>query len=218
MVLDEASRRASDRLVIGRLMVRPRLRGRRAPPWTRSRLAGGRLRNQGRWPGCGPGDGKDRAVGRPFPPILVEASAPGLEPRALTQQSVSEWRSIVEVAAFGLPLLGLAAVAGATLGGPFDLGGGPLEAGPDLVGLDLGDRPLVTLGGFPAALAQPAGDHDPVTLCEGVGQVLGLPAPHVDLEEAGVAVAPLAVLLDPLGHRDPQVGHGDAVLGEADLG
>src|SRR5918996_6347976 len=91
MVLDEASRRASDRLVIGRLMVRPRLRGRRAPPWTRSRLAGGRLRNQGRWPGCGPGDGKDRAVGRPFPPILVKASAPGLEPRALTQQSVSEW-------------------------------------------------------------------------------------------------------------------------------
>src|SRR4030095_8101885 len=40
----------------------------------------------------------------------------------------------------------------------------------------------------------------------------------VDLEEAGVAVAPLAVLLDPLGDRDAQVGHGDAGVGEADLG
>jgi hypothetical protein len=38
------------------------------------------------------------------------------------------------------------------------------------------------------------------------------------LEEAGVAVAPLAVLLDALGHGDPEVGDGDAVVGEADLG
>jgi hypothetical protein len=42
-------------------------------------------------------------------------------------------------------------------------------------------------------LAQPAGDHDPVALGEGVGQVFGLAAPDVDLEERGVAVAPLAV-------------------------
>jgi hypothetical protein len=48
--------------------------------------------------------------------------------------------------------------------------------------------------------------------------VLGLPAPDVDLEERGVAVAPLAVLLDPLGHRDPQVGDGDAARGEAEIG
>jgi hypothetical protein len=48
--------------------------------------------------------------------------------------------------------------------------------------------------------------------------VLGLPAPDVDLEEAGVAVAPLAVLLDPLGDGDAQVGHGDAGVGEAKLG
>jgi hypothetical protein len=57
-----------------------------------------------------------------------------------------------------------------------------------------------------------------VALAQGLGQVLGLAAPHVDLEEAGVAVAPLAVLLDPLGHGHPEVGDGDAVLGEADLG
>jgi hypothetical protein len=47
--------------------------------------------------------------------------------------------------------------------------------------------------------------------------MLGLAAPDVDLEEAGVAVAPLAVLLDPLGNRDPQVGHGDAARGEAEF-
>jgi hypothetical protein len=35
--------------------------------------------------------------------------------------------------------------------------------------------------------------------------VLGLAPPHVDLEEAGLAVAPLAVLLDPLGDGDPEV-------------
>jgi hypothetical protein len=48
--------------------------------------------------------------------------------------------------------------------------------------------------------------------------VLGLAAPDIDLEEAGVAVAPLAVLLDALGHGDAQVGHGDAARGEAELG
>jgi hypothetical protein len=51
-----------------------------------------------------------------------------------------------------------------------------------------------------------------------VGQVLGLAAPHIHLEEAGVAVAPLAVLLDPLGHGDPQVCDGDAGVGEAEFG
>jgi hypothetical protein len=48
--------------------------------------------------------------------------------------------------------------------------------------------------------------------------VLGLPAPHVDSQEGGVAVAPFAVLLDALGDRDAQVGDGDAVVGEAELG
>jgi hypothetical protein len=48
--------------------------------------------------------------------------------------------------------------------------------------------------------------------------VLGLAAPHVDLEEAGLAVAPLAILLDPLGDGHAQVGHWDAGVGEAELG
>src|SRR5919109_5186955 len=98
-------------------------------------------------------------------------------------EQCSEWRGLVEVAAaFGLPLAALAPVTGGAFAGPFDLGGGELQAGPDLVGLDLGDRPLVALGGLPAALAQPPGDHHPVALTEGVGQVLGLATPDIHLE------------------------------------
>jgi hypothetical protein len=70
----------------------------------------------------------------------------------------------------------------------------PLQRGPDLVGLQLGHRPLVALGGLPAALPQSAGDDDPVALGQGVGQVLGLPAPHADLQERGVAIASPSVL------------------------
>ena len=40
------------------------------------------------------------------------------------------------------------------------------------------------------------GDHDPVALGEGVGQVLGLPEPDIHAQVGGVAVAPLLVLLD----------------------
>src|SRR5215216_4836478 len=49
-------------------------------------------------------------------------------------------------------------------------------------------------------------------------KLLGLAAPHIHLEEGGVGVAPLAVLLDALGHGHAQVGDGDAGVGEADLG
>jgi hypothetical protein len=103
---------------------------------------------------------------------------------ASNRKCCSERRLVVEVAAaFGLPLPALSPVAVAALPRAFDLCGGPLERGADLVGLDLGDRPLVALGGLPAALAEPAGDHDPVALGKRVGQVLGLTAPHVDLEK-----------------------------------
>jgi hypothetical protein len=65
----------------------------------------------------------------------------------------SERRLVVEVAAaFSLPLPPLAAVAGGAFLGAFDLGGGELEAGPDLIGLDLGHRPLLPLRGLPGAL------------------------------------------------------------------
>ena len=90
-----------------------------------------------------------------------------------------ERRGVVEVAtAFGLPLSALAAVAVAPFAGALDLGGGPLEGGADLIGLQLSHRPLVALGGLPTPLAQPPGDHHPIPLGEGLGQVLGLAAPH----------------------------------------
>jgi hypothetical protein len=53
---------------------------------------------------------------------------------------------------------------------------------------------------------------------KGVGEVLGLAAPHVDLEERGIAVAPLAILLDALGDGHAQVGDRGAGVGEPQLG
>jgi hypothetical protein len=41
---------------------------------------------------------------------------------------------------------GVSPFAVVALAGAFDLGGGPLEGGADLVGLDLSDRALVALG------------------------------------------------------------------------
>jgi hypothetical protein len=50
---------------------------------------------------------------------------------------------LVEVAApFGQPLPALSAFAVAALADPLGLGRGPLQVGPDLISLNLGDRPL----------------------------------------------------------------------------
>jgi ABC transporter len=88
----------------------------------------------------------------------------------------SEGGWVAEVAAaFGVPLPTLVALAVAALAGALDLGRGPLLGGADLVGFEFGDRPLVALGGLPAALAQPPGDHDPVVLGEGLGQFSAWP-------------------------------------------
>jgi hypothetical protein len=77
----------------------------------------------------------------------AKLNAPELYSPGAQGSGCSEWPRIVEVpAALGLPLSPLGAVAVAALAGPFDLGRGPLEAGPDLVGLQLGDRPLLPFG------------------------------------------------------------------------
>jgi hypothetical protein len=72
---------------------------------------------------------------------LRQASALGRSRGADCVEECSERRCVVEVAALGLPLPPLVAVAVERLSGPFDLGRGPLEAGPDLIGLQFGDRP-----------------------------------------------------------------------------
>src|SRR6266566_2116703 len=47
---------------------------------------------------------------------------------------------------------------------PFDLRGGPLQAGPDLLGLDLDLGALVALRRLPRVGAEPADHHDAVAL------------------------------------------------------
>src|SRR5829696_4628444 len=179
------------------------------------------MRSSGKAAGC---TSTLEPVGIPAPkPHQVDrtlnSQRPRPQPRTLAELDGLERWGVVELAApLGGTLPAVVAFAVAALAGALDLGGGPLQAGADLLGLQFGDRALVALGGLPAALAQPPGDHDPVALGEGVGEVLGLAAPDVDLEERGVAVAPLAVLLDALGDGHPQVGDGGAVVGEADLG
>src|SRR5215218_3662713 len=111
----------------------------------------------------------------------------------------------------------VAAAARAAPAGALDLGGGELEAGADLVGLDLGDGALLALGGLPGAGPEPA-DHDAAgALLEGLGHVLGLLAPDVDPEERGLPVLPGVALTDPGGDGQPEVGHGRPVGGEAQL-
>src|SRR5215211_2624806 len=108
---------------------------------------------------------------RQTPATAISNAEPPATPGALGRLNSSERRSVVEVAtAFSLPLPALAAVAGGAFGGPFDLGGGELQAGPDLISLDLGHRPLLAFRGLPGALAEAAGDHDPVALGQRVGQ------------------------------------------------
>jgi hypothetical protein len=92
----------------------------------------------------------------------LNSQRPRPQPRTLAELDGLERWGVVEVAApLGGTLPALGAVAVAALADPLHLGRGPLQRGANLIGLDLGDRPLVTLGGLPAALAQPPGEADP---------------------------------------------------------
>src|SRR5215212_4810733 len=135
--------------------------------------------------------------------------------------SILERRLVVELATLARPGAASRPVAAATRAAPagaLDLGGGELEAGADLVGLDLGDGALLALRGLPGAGPEPA-DHDAAgALLEGLGRVLGLLAPDVDPEERGLPVLPGVALTDPGGDGQPEVGHRRPVGGEAQLG
>src|SRR5215216_165796 len=70
---------------------------------------------------------------------------------------------------------------------------GELEAEADLIGLDLGDRALLALGGLPAPLTKPA-DHDHAgALADALGQVVREAPPSGAPEERRLPVAPLGV-------------------------
>jgi hypothetical protein len=75
--------------------------------------------------------------GRASCELIGHKPCPRLRPEARTaSKGSSEGRWLAEVAApLGLPLPALGALAVAALAGAFDLGRGPLQAGPDLVGL-----------------------------------------------------------------------------------
>ena len=85
-----------------------------------------------------PGDGRI-AYRAAMAVTARKVSAPG-QGRGRRKEGCSEGGLVVEVAAaLGLPLTAGVPFAVAALAGPLDLGGSPLEAGADLVGLDLGD-------------------------------------------------------------------------------
>src|SRR5712692_8608884 len=79
-----------------------------------------------------------------------------------------------------------------------DLGAGPLQAGPDLLGLDLDLRALVTLRRLPRVRPE-AADHDHArALRERLGDVLreGPPRRHIEERRFGVLPLPGRVVLD----------------------
>src|SRR5215217_9678882 len=90
---------------------------------------------------------------------------------------------------------------------------GELEAEADLIGLDLGDRALLALGGLPAPLTEPA-DHDHAgALADALGQVVREAPPGGAPEERRLNVQPLVALAHSRGHGHPEAGHGRAAGG-----
>jgi hypothetical protein len=62
-------------------------------------------------------------------PRLLAPHALRLQTQGSYPDSISRWGIVEVAAAFGLALPALGAVAVATLAGPLDLGGGPLQRG-----------------------------------------------------------------------------------------
>ena len=90
-----------------------------------------------------------------------------------------------------------------------DLGGGPAQAGTDLVGDDLDDRAALAVVGLPRALLEAAGHDDPRPLLQRLGHVLGEVTPAGDVEEGGALLPLLGVAVLP-----PAVdGHPKVVTG-----
>src|SRR5699024_10957398 len=116
--------------------------------------------------------------------------------------------------------LGLLSTADATATlarGSGHLRGRVPQRGTDLVHIDLEDGPLLTLRGFEGALLQPALHTDPHATLKGLGDVLGVLAPHGAGQEHGLSVLPLPRLAveGARGRRDTEVGYGHTVGGEA---
>src|SRR5947207_8534388 len=82
-----------------------------------------------------------------------------------------------------------------------DLRGGEAKTRRDIVGDDLDDRALLARLGLPAALLEPSTHDDPGALRHRPAHVLGELPPRDDVEEAGLLL-PLLTLLVPPGAVD----------------
>src|SRR3954466_10347678 len=97
----------------------------------------------------------------------------------------------------GAALTAASTVAGTTALHLVDLGGRAPPRRCDVVGDDLDDRALLTRLGLPAALLEPAADDDARALRESRARVLGQLAPGDHVEEAGLLLPLLGLLVPP---------------------
>src|SRR5829696_1436766 len=91
------------------------------------------------------------------------------------------------------------------------------QAHANLLGVDLDGRAALALRGLPGAALEPADDHTAGPLVEAPADVLGLVTPDAHPEVGRLAVLPPVGVPDALVDREPEVGHGHPVGGEAQL-
>ncbi len=112
------------------------------------------------------------------------------------------------------------ALTAAGAAGLLDLGGGHLQARPDLLDVDLEDGALLTLAGLVGARLQSTRDDDPHAAGQRLGRVLGRLPPDRTVQEQGLLVLPVVGLPVERARRrgDGEVRHRRTRGGEAQLG
>ena len=115
---------------------------------------------------------------------------------------------------------GREALTAAGAAGLLDLGGGHLQARPDLLDVDLEDGALLTLAGLVGARLQSTRDDHPHAAGQRLGRVLGRLPPDRTVQEQGLLVLPVVGLPVEGARRrgDGEVRHGRTRGGEAQLG
>src|SRR6476619_7428962 len=147
-------------------------------------------------------------------------SAPGTAALAATRGALAAAPGTAALAAAARGAL--AASRGALVAGPrvvaaealttagaaglLHLGGGHLQAGPDLLHVDLEDRALLTLAGLVGPGLEPALHDDAHAAGQRLGRVLRRLPPHRAVEEQGLLVLPLVGLTVERARRR---GHGE---------